>query len=268
MAHAHEPEERAADEWASKVAAWDARPLIQQLTSAAAEALKSRGLLQPSTAVLELGCGTGLLAEKIVDSLGSYVGVDTSPAMVAAFQSKLARRADSKLRCALGQLTSTGLQPVSQAEGAAGAEAEAAAETAAGSTAASAGADAAAATGLQPGQFDLVLSHMTFHHLKDADETLRTLLQYLRPGGAVAVFDLLKEPGSDRFHSRQHSHSVFHPGGFTPEEMQQHMQGAGLVDAQAAAVAPFQREAPEEPHDLLSLHLLLATARRSQAGAG
>lgn len=54
------------------------------------QALKLHGLLHPSTAVLELGCGTGLLAEKMADSLGSYFGVDTSPGESSLASSVLA----------------------------------------------------------------------------------------------------------------------------------------------------------------------------------
>lgn len=44
--------------------------------------------------------------------------------------------------------------------------------------------------------------------------------------------------------------------------------GAGFEDPWARIAAAFQREAPEEPHEQLSLHLLMATARRPQAGSG
>lgn len=87
--------------------------------------------------------------------------------MVAAFQSKLARRADGKLRCMLGELTSQGLQPPSQDVPAAGGGAAAATPAAAVASPASAAGEAAAAAGLQLGRFDLALSHMTFHHLTD-----------------------------------------------------------------------------------------------------
>lgn len=87
--------------------------------------------------------------------------------MVAAFQSKLACRADSKLSCALGELTSQGLQAISQDDSVPGGGAATAQSGAPAASPASAGLDASAAAGLQPGRFDLALSHMTFHHLKD-----------------------------------------------------------------------------------------------------
>lgn len=110
-------------------------------TPVCAQALKGSGLLHPgSTAVLDLGCGTGLLAEKIADSLGALVGVDTSPGMIAAFQRKAEARGDGKLRCVLAELT--------------GPE----------SLTSSTPADGGAAV---PEQYDLAISLMTFHHIQD-----------------------------------------------------------------------------------------------------
>ena len=46
------------------------------------QALKDGGLLQPGAAVLDFGCGTGLLALAVADSVGSLLGVDSSQGMV------------------------------------------------------------------------------------------------------------------------------------------------------------------------------------------
>lgn len=46
------------------------------------QALREGGLLQPGAAVLDFGCGTGLLVMAIADSVGSVLGVDSSQGMV------------------------------------------------------------------------------------------------------------------------------------------------------------------------------------------
>ncbi|EFN54882.1 hypothetical protein CHLNCDRAFT_134986 [Chlorella variabilis] len=217
-----------------KAATWDQNPGHQQSTSIAAEALKGSGLLHPgSTAVLDLGCGTGLLAEKIADSLGALVGVDTSPGMIAAFQRKAEARGDGKLRCVLAELT--------------GPE----------SLTSSTPADGGAAV---PEQYDLAISLMTFHHIQDIAGTLRLLKHHLKPGGSVAIFDLLATPASIRFHSPAHSHGLFHRGGFSLQEMEQHLTEAGYTAVEARAVGSLQKAAFDGEGEMLEFQLFMATA--------
>ncbi|PRW33930.1 methyltransferase type 11 [Chlorella sorokiniana] len=152
--------------------------------------------------------------------------------MTGVFRRKIAARSGGKLRCLLGELT---------------------------------GALAAGSTngGEQeqlPQAYDLALSHMTFHHIDDIVGTLRMLRELLKPGGRVAVFDLLKEPGSDKFHKPDHGGSVFHVGGFAPEKMTQLLQDAGFVGAEAQAVTDFQKESYQHPGQLNTFRLLMATA--------
>ena len=59
-------------------------------------------------------------------------------------------------------------------------------------------------------QFDLILSSMAFHHLKDPASMINKLKKNLRPGGVLAVIDLDKEDGS--FHSDPANMGVHHFG--------------------------------------------------------
>lgn len=42
------------------------------------------------------------------------------------------------------------------------------------------------------------MSLMTFHHIKDVAGQLRVLWRHLKPGGKIAIFDLLKTQNSLR----------------------------------------------------------------------
>ncbi len=59
-------------------------------------------------------------------------------------------------------------------------------------------------------QFDLILSSMAFHHLKEPAAMIKKLKKNLRPGGVLAVIDLDKEDGS--FHSDPANMGVHHFG--------------------------------------------------------
>lgn len=74
------------------------------------------------------------------------------------------------------------------------------------------------------GEFDLVISSMAFHHLKDPLQTLKNLSSKLKPGSFVAIVDLEKEDGS--FHPDPKAMGVHHFG-FSPEEIRG-WQEAGL----------------------------------------
>lgn len=172
----------------------------RHLRSAAAaaatlQALLQGGLLPPGAAVLELGSGTGLLADKLADHLDLFVGVDASPGgKGAAEPPPLSGIVDQWRRCA-----GTALSSPSSADGSAVRhqpchEVHYCAACCPLATAGMAGVfrrkiaarpdrklhcllgelpgalEAAGASGGQqqlPQAYDLALSHMTFHHIAD-----------------------------------------------------------------------------------------------------
>lgn len=64
-------------------------------------------------------------------------------------------------------------------------------------------------------RFDLVVSSMTLHHIKDIANLIKQLTNYLAPGAKVCIADLCKEDGS--FHDRGNE-GVYHFG-FEPKEL-------------------------------------------------
>lgn len=59
-------------------------------------------------------------------------------------------------------------------------------------------------------KFDLILSSMAFHHLKNPAAMIERLKNNLLPGGVIAVIDLDQEDGS--FHSDPKNMGVHHSG--------------------------------------------------------
>jgi 2-polyprenyl-3-methyl-5-hydroxy-6-metoxy-1,4-benzoquinol methylase len=58
-------------------------------------------------------------------------------------------------------------------------------------------------------KFDLIMSAMAMHHVKDTDELVQTFFDHLKPGAMIALADLDKEDGS--FHP-EGTEGVFHSG--------------------------------------------------------
>lgn len=97
------------DEWAD---GWDDDPAARAYAAAAFDSLREvlgrfgRGL--DGLIVCDFGCGTGLLTERLVDTAASIDAIDTSPAMLAALQTKIDRHGWSTVRAAADLADGTG----------------------------------------------------------------------------------------------------------------------------------------------------------------
>ncbi len=78
----------AADSWAEQAATWDKDPTVVAYANAAYASLFASVALGPDTRVLDFGCGTGLLTERLAPRVREVVAVDASPAMVAVLARK------------------------------------------------------------------------------------------------------------------------------------------------------------------------------------
>ena len=80
-------------EWDSYAQGWDEDPGARLYAEAAFASLQSamqqRGVLLAGASVLDFGCGTGLLTERLVADGAAVTAVDTSAAMLAVVQSKV-----------------------------------------------------------------------------------------------------------------------------------------------------------------------------------
>jgi ubiquinone/menaquinone biosynthesis C-methylase UbiE len=151
---------------------WAARYdlLVQVLTLGRARRFRERlaDLLpvRPGDAVLDVGCGTGDLAQVLAQRVGSggtVAGIDVSPEMIARARQKARRR---------GLTIDFRLEPVQ-------------------------------ALPFADQSFDGVISSLAFHHFPAElrGEALANMARVLKPGGQVCIIDMMPSVGHARWHS-------------------------------------------------------------------
>ncbi len=193
-----------------KAQQYDQRPFIQNLAQGAGLALSSKVGLQSQWDVLDFGCGTGLVLQRIADNVSTAVGVDSSQGMIHVLSEKKLRHVTA---CCL-QLSSTNTLQKHFDQHAMSASSA----------------------------FNLIYSSMTLHHLADVAATVKLLTAYLKPGGTLVAFDLEQGPESMLFHPQPVSPCVHHQGGFASDDLCTVWKGAGLKDVSCEKVHRFTKE--------------------------
>lgn len=162
---------------------WDANPAHGERNRAILTAFGHHLALDGTLSALELGCGTGELALGLAPSLASVLATDASAGMIEQFAAKLAASPRANVRAVCFDLLGD----------------ESLTET-----------------------FDLVYSAMMLHHVEDVAGLLVRVAARLRPGGQVALVDLLTEDGSF------HGETVVPHLGFSEPELGMLARAAGL----------------------------------------
>ena len=145
------------DAFADKAAAWDNNPVRVAVARAFYTTVLPLAGPAASGAVLDFGCGTGLLGLLFATAARSVDLVDTSPAMVQVLRGKLAAQGLANVAVHLGDLADLGLPEAS---------------------------------------FDLVVSLNALHHIPDIPAALAQVSRLCAPGAHVMAADLLAEDGS------------------------------------------------------------------------
>ncbi len=136
---------------------WDQDAAKLERAARVAEEIRRLLPLRGTDAVLDYGCGTGLLGFALLPHVGHVTMADTSREMLNVVVEKIA---------------ATGTPHVVTAHLAPG------------------------ATALPGGPYDLACTLMTLHHVPDTDGILARFHAALRPGGHLCVADLDAEDGS------------------------------------------------------------------------
>jgi SAM-dependent methyltransferase len=167
--------------------------------------------------------------------IGSLIGVDTSTGMVNAFQAKISQLQEmgdplgSKLATVCMLLES----PDDPAFQAAASRLQGAEDT--------------------PARFDLIVSHLTLHHVPSLDDILKVMMECLKPGGRVALTDF-EDFGEEAilFHRASKRDGVERHG-IKRAEMERKMADAGLVDVEVVTAFSMNKDVEKSAGNIESM---------------
>jgi len=137
-------------------ASWDSEPRRIALMKAVGEAILREARPTRDMAVLDYGCGTGLVGLFLLPHVRSVTGADSSPGMLDVLNEKIRAGGLQAMRAARLDLEHDTPPPE---------------------------------------RYDLIVSSMVMHHVADLDRVLSGLHAMLLPGGMVCLADLDTEPG-------------------------------------------------------------------------
>jgi ubiquinone/menaquinone biosynthesis C-methylase UbiE len=179
---------------------WDENPMRVKMGKDVARAIRDTIGLTPDMDVLDFGCGTGLLTLQLQPYVRTITGTDSSPGMLEVLTAKIGAGGLTSVRTSLFDPEN----PVSL-----------------------------------EGEYDLIVSSMTFHHIPEIPTLLDILCSHLRPGGRLAIADLDREGG--RFHDS--NEGVFHFG-FDRALLKKEMEDAGFAKVRNRTAAIIHKSSP------------------------
>ncbi|MCK0111458.1 methyltransferase domain-containing protein [Ornithinimicrobium sp. F0845] len=195
----------------SKAADWDKDPAKVSRAQEIGAAVAESVPLAPGTRLLEYGAGTGLVTQALRDRVGQVVLADNSAGMRQVIEEKIAA---GLLPDAVVWNLDLERHPVPDE------------------------------------QFDLVVTALVLHHVRDLPTVLSGFAALLRPGGHLCIADLDREDGS--FH--QHDFDGHH--GFDRTDLSEALRAAGFAEVRVEDCTTIFKEGA-------SYQVFLATAMRS-----
>ncbi len=197
-----------------EAAAWDENPGRVKLANEVADAIIRE--TQPLSAMdaLDYGCGTGLVTLRLQPLVRTIVGADSSSGMLGMLQSKTEKQ----------HLTNVQTRLLDLEQG-----------------------------GALEGNFHLVVSSMTLHHVQDTVRLFQQWYELLLPGGVLAVADLDTEDGS--FHGD--NTGVRHLG-FDRQYLRGLLRSVGFCSVRDTTAATMMREVAEGGSRSFPVFLLIA----------
>lgn len=182
-------------------ASWDKNPGRVKLANDIADAINEEVTLTSEMDALDFGCGTGLLTLRLQPLVHSVTGVDSSEGMLDILNAKIEE----------GKLANIATRLLDLEKG-----------------------------DVLEGEYQLILSSMTFHHVRNIRPLLDRFHKVAAPGGLLCIADL--DPDEGRFHGE--NDTVFHPG-FDRTALTGILQEAGFEDVRTRTAATVTKRAPE-----------------------
>jgi ubiquinone/menaquinone biosynthesis C-methylase UbiE len=163
---------------------WDENPRRIKLAKDLVQVISEQIALTPEMDVMDFGCGTGLITLQFQPLVGSITGADSSRRMLEIFNRKIAEQKLNNVKTILVDLDRGDILA---------------------------------------GNYDLVLSNMTLHHIKDIGPLFRQFYEITAPDGYLCIADLDLDDG--QFHDD--NTGVFHFG-FDRGAMRRFLTEAGF----------------------------------------
>jgi 2-polyprenyl-3-methyl-5-hydroxy-6-metoxy-1,4-benzoquinol methylase len=199
---------------------WDEQPARVQLAKDVTDAVARQVILRADMEVLDFGCGTGLLTLRLAPRVKSITGVDTSRGMLNVLGAKIARQNLTNVKTLLLDLE---------------------------------------AGEALPDRYDLIVSNMTLHHIREVGPLLDRFYKAISPGGHLCLCDLDSDDGL--FHDD--NQGVFHQG-FDRAVLCRAFMDAGFEDVQAITAAEVTK--PTRLGELRRFTIFLMTGLRKGTG--
>jgi len=196
---------------------WDENPVRVKLVRDVANTIRKQVKLKPEMNVMDFGCGTGLLTLHIQPFVHSITGIDSSKGMLDVLNSKI-----RKLKL---DNTSSSFIDLDKGD-------------------------------ILAGKYDLIVSNMTLHHIKNVDSLLIRFYNVLNPGGYLCLCDLDSEEG--KFHDD--NTGVFH-NGFSREELIKKYSNAGFENVTDTTAAEVTK--PNIDGELQTFSIFLITGQKT-----
>jgi 2-polyprenyl-3-methyl-5-hydroxy-6-metoxy-1,4-benzoquinol methylase len=181
-----------------EAAEWDANPGRVKLANDVADAVIREAGPTRAMDALDFGCGTGLVTLRLQPLVRSILGADSSEGMLGVLQSKIQSQG----------ITNAKTRHVDFEKG-----------------------------GRIEGEFHLIVSSMTLHHVPGTAPLFRQWRELLLPGGMLCFADLDAEDGS--FHGD--NTGVFHFG-FDREHLKKLLRETGFQDIRDTTATTMMRD--------------------------
>ena len=199
---------------------WDENPGRVKMAHDVATAIRDTLRLTKDMDVLDFGCGTGLLTLQIQPFVRSVMGADSSQGMIDILSAKVKEQG----------LKNVTARHVDLDKG-----------------------------GVLDGQYDLVVSSMTLHHVPEIQPLIDRFARILKPAGVLAIADLDCDEG--KFH--ESNEGIFHFG-FDRCAMMKHFEKAGFEKVRNRTAAIVAKPVPEGGSRTFTVFLM--TGRKGVEG--
>ena len=184
-----------------EAATWGEAPARVKLANDIVAAISDEIVLTSNMDVLDFGCGTGLLTLRLQPVVRSITGVDSSEGMINVLKAKIDKQNLSNVRT----------QYIDNEEG-----------------------------DIPEGNYDLIVSGMTLHHVKEIRSLIDRFYGIIAPSGYLCIADLDLDGG--KFHDN--NDGIFHFG-FDRTELRRYFMDAGFGDIRERTAAEVMKPVSE-----------------------